>query len=51
LGTYNDCVKTYDWTPLDPEANEHKFYCSEVGALVKEIDLTNNDNIELKSAN
>lgn len=51
LGTYNDCVKTYDWTPLDPEAKEYKYYCSEVGALVMETDLSNNDTIELKSAN
>ena len=50
-GTYMDCVKVYDWTPLDPEAKEHKYYCSEVGALVLETDLTSGDNIELIDTN
>ena len=34
LGTFNDCVKVYDWTPLDPKSREHKYYCPSVGALV-----------------
>ncbi len=34
LGTYTDCVKVYDWTPLDKESREHKYYCPQVGALV-----------------
>ncbi|MFZ1627127.1 MAG: hypothetical protein WAT81_04990 [Candidatus Moraniibacteriota bacterium] len=34
LATYTDCVKVYDWTPLDAESREHKYYCPAVGALV-----------------
>ena len=34
LGTFNDCVKVYDWTPLDLKSREHKYYCPSVGALV-----------------
>ncbi len=34
LGTYNDCVKVYDWTPLDKKSREHKYYCPKVGSLV-----------------
>jgi hypothetical protein len=32
--TYNNCLKTYDYTPLDKESKEHKYYCPEVGNLV-----------------
>lgn len=32
--TYKDCVKTYDWTPLDKESKENKYYCPEVAGLV-----------------
>ena len=32
--TYNNCVKFYEWTPLDTKSREHKYYCSEVGTLV-----------------
>lgn len=31
LGTYTDCVKVYDWTPLDTKSREHKTYCPQVG--------------------
>ncbi len=34
LATYTDCVKVYDWTPLDPKSREHKYYCPQVGGLV-----------------
>lgn len=26
-GNYSDCLITYEWTPLDRGANEHKYYC------------------------
>ncbi len=34
LGSYTNCVKVYDWTPLDPKSREHKYYCPQVGGLV-----------------
>jgi hypothetical protein len=36
----------YDWTPLDAEAKENKFYCPEVGAMVLETKPTG-ERIEL----
>jgi len=47
LGSYVDCVQMYDWTPLDSDAKEHKYYCAEVGAMVLEVNLTNEDRVEL----
>jgi hypothetical protein len=32
-------VKTEDWTPLDPDVLEHKFYCSGVGVAL-EVDVS-----------
>ena len=37
---------TRDFTPLDPEANEHKYYAPGVG-LILEIDLESGDRVEL----
>ncbi len=31
LGDYQDCLVTKEWTPLEPGAIEHKFYCPEPG--------------------
>lgn len=46
-GTYTGCVKMYDWTPLDPDSREHKYYCPEVGALVFNENITNGKKAEL----
>ena len=29
-----DCLKTKEWTPIEPGAIEHKYYCPDLGALV-----------------
>ena len=50
LGTYTDCIKMYDWTPLDPESKEHKYYCPEVGGMVLEEHLVHGERLELVSA-
>ena len=39
LGTFNNCLKTENWSPLEPGVKEHKFYCRQVGGLVLEKDL------------
>ncbi|MDI3195262.1 hypothetical protein QK290_12650 [Pseudarthrobacter sp. AL07] len=44
---YSDCVKVYDWTPLEKNAREHKYYCPEVGALVLTEDLQSGQRSEL----
>jgi hypothetical protein len=36
LGNYQNCLKIKDWTPLEPDVIEHKFYCKEVGNLILE---------------
>lgn len=47
LGTFNDCVKVYDWTPLDPKSREHKYYCPSIGALVLNENLETGKRSEL----
>ena len=51
VGSYKDCVKMYDWTPLEPESKEFKHYCSEVGAMVLETKPDTGEKLELKSVN
>ncbi|WP_314194399.1 hypothetical protein [uncultured Arthrobacter sp.] len=50
MGTYTDCVKVDDWTPLEFNSREHKYYCPQVSSLVlveeasgKRSELTNID--------
>lgn len=47
-GTYTNCIQTRNWTELEPDLNEHKFYAPGIG-LVKEVDLTDNFEIVLVS--
>ncbi|TNB74261.1 hypothetical protein FHJ30_06115 [Arthrobacter sp. BB-1] len=48
-GTYTDCVKVYDWTPLEKNAREHKYHCPQVAALVLTEDLETGSRSELVS--
>jgi hypothetical protein len=36
LGRYENCLQTKDWTPLEPDVVEHKFYSKEVGNVILE---------------
>ncbi len=47
LATYKDCVKVYDWTPLDKKSREHKYYCPSVGSLVLNENLETGKRAEL----
>ena len=47
LATYTDCVKVYDWTPLDKKSREHKYYCPAVGTLVLNEHLETGKRMEL----
>lgn len=49
LGTYTDCIKVYDWTPLDKASREHKYYCKQVGGLVLIENLEDDKRGELVS--
>jgi len=41
-----DCLMTVDYTPLDPEALENKFYAPGIGLIV-EVDVVTGDRVEL----
>lgn len=45
-GTFHGCLVTFDYTPLDPEALEHKYFAPGVG-LVLEVDVETGDRLEL----
>jgi hypothetical protein len=42
----NDCLVTLDFSPLDPNVEENKYYASGIGMIV-EIDLETGDRLEL----
>ena len=36
FGTYmNDVLKTEDWTPIEPDAMEYKYYAPDVGMVLE----------------
>ncbi len=45
-GTFTDCLKTRDFTALEPDLNENKYYAPGIG-VVKEVNLTDNETIQL----
>lgn len=46
--TYENCLQTFDFTPIDPEALEYKYYAPGIG-VVLEIDLLTGERLELVS--
>lgn len=36
LGTYENCLVIKDWNPLEPEVEEHKYWCPAAGNVVLE---------------
>jgi hypothetical protein len=45
-GTYSDCLKTEDGTPLEPDVLENKYFASGVGTVL-EVDQETGDRTEL----
>lgn len=45
-GEFESCLETNEFTPLEPDVNEHKYYCTGVG-LVLEVDVNTGDRTEL----
>jgi hypothetical protein len=41
-----DCLMTSDTTPLEPDAEENKFYAPGIGLIV-EVDVETGDRVEL----
>lgn len=48
-GTFVGCVKTKDYTALDLQSLEHKYYCKEIGFTTLEVDITDSERVELIS--
>jgi hypothetical protein len=46
-GSFNNCLKTADTSPLEPDVMEDKFYCQGIGDVLEE-DLTSGEKLELK---
>jgi hypothetical protein len=46
FGQYANCLQTREFTPLEPDVNEYKYYCQGVG-LVLEVDVATGDRTEL----
>jgi len=49
-GSFDNCLQTREFTPLEPDANEYKFYCPGIG-LVLEIDINTGKRVELVEIN
>lgn len=47
-GNFSGCLKTREFTPLEPDVNEYKYYCAGVG-LVLEEDVASGARVELVS--
>jgi hypothetical protein len=45
-GSFSECLKTENFTPLEPDLREEKYYCPGVG-LVLEVNLTDKERNEL----
>ncbi len=48
FGIFTNCIRTSNWTELEPDANENKFYAPGIG-LVKEENVTDGEEILLIS--
>jgi hypothetical protein len=46
FGTFNNCIKTRNFTELEPDLNENKYYAPGIG-LVKEVNIADNTEIKL----
>ncbi|MBI5487481.1 MAG: hypothetical protein HY905_09125 [Deltaproteobacteria bacterium] len=47
-GSYDHCVKTHEFTPLEPALNEQKYYCPGVGVAL-EVNVNTGGRVELMS--
>jgi hypothetical protein len=45
-GTFTDCIKTYEWNPLEPGATEYKYYAKGVGVIL-EKEVGGSEKVEL----
>ncbi|MGK2861606.1 MAG: hypothetical protein ACSLE0_06705 [Chitinophagaceae bacterium] len=46
MGIFTNCIQTRNWTELEPDLNENKFYAPGIG-LIKEVNVSDNTEIVL----
>lgn len=46
-GTFENCLQTREWSPLEPGSDEHKYYCPGVGSVVLEVGIKDQDKVYL----
>jgi hypothetical protein len=46
-GTFTDCTKVYEWTPLEADSKENKYYCPDVGGQALSEHLVEKVRVEL----
>ncbi len=46
-GTFDNCTKVYEFTPLEADAQEHKYYCPDVGGQALSEHLVEKNRVEL----
>jgi len=46
-GSYHDCVRTKDWSAIETDSVEHKYYSKEVGNVVLETEHNDQKRVEL----
>jgi uncharacterized membrane protein YkoI len=46
-GSFTNCLQTRDWTPLEPGADEYKYYCPEIGNVVYEVGIESQEAVQL----
>ncbi|MEK6862150.1 MAG: PepSY domain-containing protein, partial [Nanoarchaeota archaeon] len=49
FGKFTGCVKTFDWTPIEPGVTENKYYCPDVGGVALEVGIEDGERVELIS--
>jgi hypothetical protein len=50
-GTFTNCLQTREFSTLDPELNEYKYYCTAVGAVTLEVVIDSGETVELIDVN
>jgi hypothetical protein len=46
-GTFANCLQTREFSTLDPELNEYKYYCPDVGAVTQEVVIDSGETVDL----
>ena len=47
FGTFTNCLKTRDWSKIDPALEEYKYYCPDIGNVVLEVTVNSGKRVEL----